>query len=151
MNRLSFEALAFTAGILDEQECYRLLLADAAHHPRQWLELRRDLEEDDVDAGLGVDTYTLTLCTPGLTDAAAVYGGIRACVLREGNLTLQFTAQAARTLGVRAARLTLNLTPEQRALLADSLRLVFTNREPRRLQLTVPRAGTPARAALARR
>lgn len=125
MKTLEFTVKRFFVGPLVQQEMFMISLADRAEHPKVWLELQRALEEDDLDAELGMDTYCL-----GLSGGPVHYGGVHSCLLSPDQLRLELSTAAAHALGVAGFRLRLQLEPQQLNNLREALKLVFVKRHP---------------------
>lgn len=118
------------ASPVESEGLFVIQLGASSHQESAFLELQRDLEEDHLDAELGLDTYCLVP-----PDGPACYGCVKSCVLKENRLTLTLTAQAARMLGVKAYHLHLELHESELQRLRHGLQTVFTNRQPRKFSL----------------
>lgn len=83
--------------------------------------------EDEQDEDLGFDTYCLVI-DPGQRTS---YGGVRECVLAEGQLLLMLTPEVAERLEVPAIlSFVLDMPESLQQTLRHGLRRVFTSGNP---------------------
>ncbi|MFI9358586.1 Imm10 family immunity protein [Streptomyces lydicus] len=114
----------FTVGMAEGEEGRQLIIQTALYEP------------DDQDTQMGLDSY----CVMD-ENGATYYGGIEAAQLTGTTLTLTFTEEATRELGLPSRTLTLHLnaSPDDVATLTTGLRRALTygnpEKHPHRIEL----------------
>jgi len=97
------------------------------------LVLEKGLSYDEQDAALGQDTYSISTAS-----GATVYSGITRCVIKDRVLTLDFSAEAADSLGItHTCQFPLELDLGSIERLREGLRRLFGDESSASLELSV--------------
>ena len=118
---------------LDELNTLVLGLSDTQDGSGNILILERGLSFDEQDVALGQDTYSISTAS-----GATVYSGITRCVIKDRVLTLDFSAEAADSLGItHTCQFPLELDLGSIERLREGLRRLFGDESSASLELSV--------------
>ncbi len=122
-----FEVRRIAVEELHELDTYVVGIAENADGSGDALLLQTALTAStEQDRALDMDTYCVSTAW-----GATVYGGVRACVLQDDLLTLEFDPPTAETLGIsQECRFHLRVDQDRIEQLKQGLRTVFATGHP---------------------